>query len=162
MQYSHIPLSNTYLIVNVWWIGIYCGFSVNRLTVFYERFRKFCPECNTIHQVCVWDILYVNITQATESCLELLGSPWAWEGTIPWPTSYVCLSVCHFCGYLCSTQSENLCNLEIVLRNLTLMHTCRNSLVVTYMYLKMTDNTRQKLADSFSEGTFQLGPEWMY
>ena len=27
---------------------------------------------------------------------------------------------------------------------------------VPAVYLKMTNNTRQKLADSFSEGTFQL------
>ena len=27
---------------------------------------------------------------------------------------------------------------------------------VPAVYLKMTDNTRQKLADSFSEGTFQM------
>ena len=48
--------------------------------------------------------IHVNITQATESCLELL----AWEGTTcgPWPTSCVCLSVCHFCGIYTSKNKD--------------------------------------------------------
>ena len=32
---------------------------------------------------------------------------------------------------------------------------------VPTVYLKMTNNTRQKLADSFSEDTFQLSLTWL-
>ena len=47
MQYFHIPLRNTYVMVmcdHVTWSTWYCGFSV-----FYERFRKVCSQCNVVH-----------------------------------------------------------------------------------------------------------------
>ena len=50
-QCFRIPLRNTYVAVmcdHVTWSTRYGVFRQTFVTVFYERFRKVCPQCNTV------------------------------------------------------------------------------------------------------------------
>ena len=74
------------------------------------------------------------------------------------------------CVIFCKIVQATIVRLSLVENKAALLRTSLEDLLVKFeeatmvetwvlvVYLKMTDNTQWKLADSFSEGTFQLSP----